>query len=198
MSANKKVLDDILGELKSLRKLQEKYSVKVDLIVEVINHMHSKIADISCKIDLNSSSLNIQSSAKTTKKTKSSAEAGGNKPKLNIMSYFKLKYKEDRESLNEIISEKETEDLFLKFENELKTKKKSGLETAKLALVYKELFRKNEQKIKMLRGMKEAEEELEAEKHQQEILECEIQEEQECDAVSDYEEEEEEEEDDDA
>ena len=177
MSSNKKVLDDILGEIKSLKKLQKEYNGKVDMLMEVINHMHAKVADISCKIDLNSSSLNTQISIKPSiKKGKPILSTVDiKKPKLNIMSYFKLKYKEDRESLKDIISDKELDELFERFEDELKTKKKSNLESAKLALVYKELIRGNDLKQKMLRNMKEKEEEEEAEKLQKEILENEIQ-----------------------
>ena len=43
------------------------------------------------------------------------------------MSYFKLKYKENKESLKNIISDKEINELFLKHEDDLKTKKKSNM-----------------------------------------------------------------------
>lgn len=172
---NKKILDDILQEVKILKKeikALKDDNIKLSIITEEMSHMHQKIADISCKIDLVSSSATVSSGVKSPQvKKKAVIEK---KAKLNIMTYFKIKFKEDREALNHIISPKEEEKIYEMHAAELKNKKKSSLETTKVSILYKELIKPSASKTKLLRALKEKEEEDENEKAQEEILENDI------------------------
>jgi hypothetical protein len=131
------------------------------------------INDLSAKKDLELCQLNIKPVNKTVKKKLTTVAVDEKKPKMNIMAYFKLKYKEDPTFIYDIINEQEINDLFKKNEAELKTKKKANLESAKASLIYKELISKNKSNQTRLRTKKEQEEDAEF-PHQEEIVECDV------------------------
>jgi len=156
-SVNKKLtetIDLLLSEVKDLKKIIKTQNIDINIIKENTNLIQIKVSDLSCKIDYDISTLNITSS-----KTQKNKIADDKKPKLNIMSYFKLKYKTNPDSLDSIISKKEIEDLFKRFADDIKAKgKKKDTETYKSTLIYKELLKTSSEKTKLLRAMKETEE----------------------------------------
>jgi hypothetical protein len=155
-TSNKKLVDMIellLSEVKDLKKIIKTHSIDLNIIKENSNLIQLKVSDLSCKVDLDISTLNI------TSKSSNRVKVDDKKTKLNIMSYFKLKYKTDPSSLDSIISKKEIDDLFKKYADELKSKgKKKDAETFKATLIYKEILKPSAEKTKLLRAMKETEE----------------------------------------
>lgn len=156
-NTNKKLtetIDLLLNEVKELKKIIKAQNIDISIIKENTNLIQIKVSDLSCKIDYDISTLNITSS-----KTLKSKVTDDKKPKLNIMSYFKLKYKTTPDSLDSIISKKEIEDLFKRFADDIKAKgKKKDTEAYKSTLIYKELLKLSPEKTKLLRAMKETEE----------------------------------------
>jgi hypothetical protein len=158
-SVSKKALDSISAELIALKAMQNEYKTEILTIKEILHRIDAKVSDLSCKVDMDISTLNITTTTKQPKK-KPILEIPLKKAKVNIMSYFKLKFKESPESLKHIISEAEIKKLYLEHSDELKGKKKATLEGAKVALLYRELIKKNKEKNNLLRIMKEKEEEI--------------------------------------
>jgi hypothetical protein len=166
----KKELGDLRKDVALIKKIQKTDEEKLDLMVESINRIHIISSDLSCKLDLTTSSMNIQTAKPAVKKTKSSDKEPAKK--MNIMSYCKAKYKEGIAAFNNIITEEDVAELFEKHSAELKTKKKANLESTKANLIYKELIRKNDKKLDMLKSMqKKEEEELEFARSQREMIE---------------------------
>lgn len=143
----------LLGEVKDLKKIIKTQNIDINIIKENSNLIQVKVSDLSCKIDYDISTLNI-TSTKTLKKV-----VEDKTPKVNIMSYFKIKYKSMPESLESIVSKKEVDELLVIHDANLKKKdKKTDIETTIANLIYKELIKPSDKKMKLLRTMKETEE----------------------------------------
>ena len=194
--SNKKTLDDIFSEIKNIKKLIQELDVRSATIEETNNLQMHIINDISAKLDIEfcainlktnnmanggsskiadksvsaiSDSKNTTTNEKNTKKKSVKEEV--DKKKMNIMAYFKHKWKEGPETLYDVLDKKEIEKILKSHENELKNKK-GDIEAAKASIIYKELISGNKTNQNRLRTKKEKEEEVE---HQAEIIECNVQ-----------------------
>lgn len=175
-SATKKMLEEILAEMKSFKSLFQEQSIMVAANREMLNMILAKVSDLGCKVDLDICGLNI--TKVNNKADKASEKCGADKkPKINIMTYFKNKYKTAPESLNHIISEAEVNKVLEKHATELNSKKKNNLESAKLTLIYKELIKDDKEKSKLLKQLKYSEEVEEDVKNISEITESVIEDE---------------------
>lgn len=155
VQSNKKLVDTLellLSEVKDLKKIISSHSTDLSIIKENSNLIQLKVSDLSCKIDFDISTLNITTSKnKTVDKEK--------EKKLNIMTYFKIKYNEFPDSLESIVSKKEIDELFKLHSNDIKLKgKKKEDNIYKAGLIYRELFKSDNNRLKLLRAMKETEE----------------------------------------
>lgn len=186
-ASNKKLLElveKMYSEIKDLKQIVKTHGTSINMINENVKFIHVKVSDLSCKVDFDISTLNITSSKATTKSLKNNASTDSDKkPKLNIMSYFKGKYKlsiqvpgfvdpvtkvqytkENIDAANAVISQivtkAEINKLFENYTDEIKakSKKKDTLETFKASLIYKELIKENTNKVAMLRSLKDSEE----------------------------------------
>jgi hypothetical protein len=147
-------IDLILAEVKDLKKIIKAHGIDLSIIKENSNLIQLKVSDLSCKVDMDISTLNI-----TSCKTLKGKPVDDKKVKLNITSYFKLKYTTMPESLEAIVSKAEINALFEKFASEIKAKgKKKDSDPFKITLIYREILKNNADKIKLLRAMKETEE----------------------------------------
>ena len=136
------ILKSIQDEMKELKSLVSELNEKNNLLEDLLNLIHFKVSDLSCKVDEEASTINLVKS--TNKKLKSvSKSQSSKKNKMNIMTYFKNKYKQTPEVFDEIISEEDLKRLWKKYEKELSTKKKTNLETSKLTLIYKNFLKKD-------------------------------------------------------
>ena len=123
---------------------------------ELVALTHQKVADLHCKIDEGACTVHLVKS--TGKKKNVSKSLSSRKNKMNIMTYFKSKYRNTPEIFDEIITKEDLSDLFKKHSDVLKTKKKNNIESYKLTLIYKALIKGNKENIKFVRDMKEKEE----------------------------------------
>lgn len=160
-ATNKKLQETVTSienEVKNIHKLLKSFSIDMAIIKENSNLTQIKVGDLSCKVDMDISTLNITSSKAATKSVKAGSADPGKKP--NIMSYFKLKWKEDPKLLSSIISETEVKELFTKYASEIaaKSKNKDTLNNFKATLAYKDLIKLIPENLKRLRAMKEKEE----------------------------------------
>jgi hypothetical protein len=163
LNDTEKAINALLEEVKELKKIMKLTSVDINILKENSNMVLAKVSDLSCKIDLDISTLNIQNG--NTIKKSAPAKVSSNKDdilerKLNIMTFFKAKFKDDFDSLKNIITKDEIDKLFKEhqFEIDGKAKKKDVLDKFKAGLVYKELIKPNDDKMKKLRSLKEREE----------------------------------------
>lgn len=169
MSGNgKKILEtieEVLKEITSLKKQVKDLEKSVkqkenqsNIDSETLQHIHSVVSDISCKLDEGTHSIATTSTKKSTTK---SSKTSDSKPKLNIMTFFKQKYKEDPDSMKKIVSKEEIEKLFKDHADELGKKKKNTLQQAQVSLIYKELIKDSSDKLEKLRKFKKQEEDKE-------------------------------------
>jgi hypothetical protein len=163
MSSNNKQLLDIIekvfNEVKEIKKMIALHNIDLNIIKENSNLTHFKVSNLSSKVDLDISTLNI-TSTETVVKNNTSNSTGSIKKKQNIMAYAKTKFKDDPDMIYKIVGKEAIEELFEKHADELKakSKKKETLETFKAALVYKELIKENSDNLAKLRSIKEDEE----------------------------------------
>lgn len=165
MSANKELLafnERILNEIKDLKKLINLMNTDISIIKETSNLTHAKISNLSSKVDLNISTLNICSTDTIVKSPAATSTGLTPKRKPNIMVWSKNKFKTDPELIYDIVGKKNVESLFDKFKKELadkKTGKKDAYDTYRAELVYKELIKKNKDYVEKLKNIKAQEEE---------------------------------------
>ncbi len=173
-NANKKMLDDLMSEVKNIRKLLDELSIR-QASVEEIGHMSMRLLnDLSAKKDLELCSLNLKIPAAKKSGASSSKSSALNSKKMNIMAYFKHKYKEDPTFLYDIITEEEMESALSKYSAEINKKKNKGdIESAKANILYKEFMTNNKVNQNRLRSKKEQEEEKYM-VQQEELEECDI------------------------
>lgn len=163
MSKKEDTIAAITKELDEIKKAYAQQSKELKNVRELLELTYQHVSDLNCKVDLNISTLNIS--------TNKSAKSEEKKPRANIMIYFKTKYKEDPDSLSDIIPEEDVDEIKEKYKTELKAKKsQSAKETALIGYIYKDLIRNNKEKLDKLRALKDSEE-------QNEDVEGEIQEE---------------------
>lgn len=153
------IMKTIQEELKSVKTVVMELKNDSALNKELISMIHFRVSDLSCKVDESCSTINLVTSKNT--KTKSISKSVSTKKKLNIMSYFKVKYKEDPEKFKNIFTQKDVDSLYEKFASEINSRKKGTVSSYKISLIYKEIIKKDKNKIKMLRNLKEKEEEEE-------------------------------------
>ncbi len=170
-SSSKKILDDVLNEVKALKKIQQENLIKQDAIEEMCHLMLRLLNDLSAKKDIELCSLNIKLPSAKPQKSKLDT-SNVDKKKMNIMAYFKYMYTKDPATLYHIINAEEMNSVLNKHESELSSKKKGNIELAKATILYKDLISGNKSKQNLLRSMKEQEVEAEA-TFQSEINECE-------------------------
>lgn len=156
------LLNMLLAEVKELKKVIKIYSIDMNIIKENTNLINAKVSDLSSKVDLDLCSINITTS-KSIANNKSDKSLLDKAKNPNIMSYFKQKYRDSPESLFEIIKPEELTKLFAEDAVELnkRMQKKDTAKTIdvyKAGLIYKKLFKDNQDRIKKLRAMKEKEE----------------------------------------
>ncbi len=162
-SANKKLLEDILAEVKTIKKIQQDRQIKENANEELLHLILQQLNDLSVKKDLEINMLSLKNdSEKVPKKRPNGSVKAPSKKKMNIMAYFKYKFTEDPEFLYDIIPKEEIEAVLKAKESELKLKKKGNLEQAMASIIYKELISGNKTRQAHLRTKKEQEEELEA------------------------------------
>jgi hypothetical protein len=160
-SANKKLLEDILAEIKSIKKIQRDRQIKEDANSELLHLILQQLNDLSVKKDLEINMFSLKNDAEKAPKKKSTGHVKVSEgKKMNIMAYFKYKFTEDPESLYDIISKEEIENTLKAKESELKLKKKGNLDQAKASIIYKDLISGNKTRQARLRTKKEQEEEL--------------------------------------
>lgn len=155
-----KEIIDLKKNVKDLEKVVKQNENQSNIDSEILQHIHSVVSDISCKLDLGVPSIATTSVKKSSSKSTTKTNADS-KPKLNIMTFFKQKYKDDPESMESFLSKKEIEDLFKKHSSELGKKKKSTLQQAQISLIYKELIKDNSDKMEALRKLKKEEDDKE-------------------------------------
>lgn len=166
-----KKIEEILSEVKELKSIQKKHEITMNTLSTVLFEIQKKVSDLSSKVDMDISTLNITTVNNSTKTVSKTVKA----PVKNIMTYFKFKYNEDPSSLNEIVSEKEIKELFEKHKKEIDARKGNKLDIFKGTLIYKHLIKDNKGKTALLRSMKECEE-LENTPIEKEITNTEVQE----------------------
>lgn len=178
MSSVNKKIDEILLELKELKKILKAHEKlihelhdKSDISNEMQHLSTQLINDFCSKRDVENCATNLKND--TVKASKKKSPAASDKKKMNIMAYFKYKYTEDPESLYDIISKEEIEVVLKSHESELKSKKKGNLEQAKATVIYRDLISGNKVNQSRLRTKKEQEEESET-ILQEEIIECDV------------------------
>lgn len=139
------ILKSLQAEVKELKSLVILLNEKNDSMEELLNLIHYKVSDLSCKVDEEASTINLVKS--TNKKIKSvSKSQSSRKNKMNIMTYFKNKYRNTPEVFDEIISKEDLERLWTKYEREISSKKKNNVETYKLTLIYRNFLKKDKSK----------------------------------------------------
>lgn len=142
-------LELVMKEMEDIKKLLKKLESQLILNTEVTNHMHAKVSDISSKYDYNMA-------APGSSKSKKGAAKDSEKKKVNIMTFFKNKYKEDASYFENIISEEEINKILEDHADEIekKKKKKQPLDTYIPQLLYK-YIKDDDKKMKLLRSMKD-------------------------------------------
>jgi hypothetical protein len=168
MSAiNKKLADSIDMILKEIKEIKSDIKLlKSDISIdrELINLIHIKVSDLSSKVDLDISTLNI-TNKNTTKKTNTSTESE-KKTKPNVMVFFKNKFKSDPESISFLYTKAELDKLFKDHADDIRKKssKKETGDNFKAGLVYKYLIKEHadtKNRVKKLKDLKESEESAE-------------------------------------
>jgi hypothetical protein len=165
MSSNKQLMEfneRLLAEVQSLKKIIEIMRTDINLIKEVSNLSHAKVSNLSSKIDLNISTLNITSNDAMIKSPAATSTGVVPKRKPNIMNYAKTKFKTDPELIYSVVGKKNVDALFEKFKKELNDKKsgkKDAYDTFKAKIVYENLIQKNKDNLEKLKNIKEQEEE---------------------------------------
>jgi hypothetical protein len=163
-AANKKLSDSIDMILKELKEIKSDIkTLKNDTSVdrELMNLIHVKVSDLSSKVDLDISTLNITTKT-TTKKTNTVTESE-KKTKPNVMVFFKNKFKTDPESVSFLYTQIELDKLFKEHADIIRTKssKKETGDNYKAGLVYKHLIKDHsdsKNRVKKLKDLKESEE----------------------------------------
>lgn len=156
-AANKKLQDSVDMILKEI--LSIKSSIAVDR--ELMNLIHVKISDLSSKVDLDISTLNI--TTKTTTKKSNTVTESEKKTKPNVMVFFKNKFKTDPELVSFLYTQSELDKLFKDHADDIRKKssKKETGDNFKAGLVYKHLIKDHadsKNRVKKLKDLKETEE----------------------------------------
>lgn len=150
--------DKLVKKIELLNKTHENMQTTIDLNHEISNRILFQVSNLSCKVDEKAAVVYLSASAAADKKESKNSSVDADKSiPTNIMSYFKIKYNNDPKSISHIISNTEVNLVFTKHAADLKNKKSQSLETAKVALIYKELIKGNNAKIKLLREMRDIE-----------------------------------------
>lgn len=166
-TTNKKttdLLELILKEIKEIKSEIKLLKNDASIDRELINLIHIKTSDLSSKIDLDISTLNI-TTKNTTKKTNTSTESE-KKTKPNVMVFFKSKFKNDPDSVSFLYTQAELDKLFKDHADDIRKKssKKETGDNFKAGLVYKHLIKEHadtKNRVKKLKDLKEAEENAE-------------------------------------
>lgn len=173
----KKSNDDyIKNELKELRKENAMLTSTINVMKGLLINIDQKVSDLSTKRDITYATLGVANKPVTKSKAGSSKDDSA-KPKLNIMSYFKLKYKmsiqtkpsndisqeeitEAKKIMNDIFPDANTiQNLFEEHSSELNNKKVGEpLDKARAALIYTHLIKPNKSITDQLRSIKDTEE----------------------------------------
>ncbi len=164
---HKKMLKTLIDEVKDLKKSMKDLYMR-HATIEELGHLSIRLLnDLSAKKDLELCSMGVKN---TSKKNTSSDTQIVDSKKMNIMAYFKYKYKENPASLYDIIDEKEMSFTLEKNKTELKSKKKTDLAAAEASILYKAFINGNKTNQNRLRSKKDKEEE-EAVVHKKELIE---------------------------
>lgn len=166
--------DLILKELTDIKNIMIAHDTAIkehkdlfNYMIGLLNEIHPKVSDLSCKVDLDVCTLNI---TKTSKKSGGSATIP-KKTKPNIQIYFKNKFKQNIESIKHIISDDEINSIFAQNEKDIKKKKDADSQLSfKATLIYKAI-KEDSEKLKKLKSMKEKEEQEEESESIQELEE---------------------------
>jgi hypothetical protein len=153
-------IEKVLREIKDIKRILESLVTDNNINKENINQMLVKVSDLSCKVDLDISTLNITS--KTVGKVEGSGTTSVAPKAQNVMAYFKAKYLLDPEAfIGTVITQADVDKVFLEHEDTLNTKSKSKTKDAlpkeQAALIYKCLIQKDDSRKKKIKAMKEAE-----------------------------------------
>jgi hypothetical protein len=151
----------LLAEVQSLKKIIEITRTDVNLIKEVSNLTHAKVSNLSSKVDLNISTLNIASNDSIAKSPVATSTGVVPKRKPNIMAWTKTKFKTDPELIYSVVGKNNVDALFEKFKKELNDKKsgkKDAYDTFKAKIVYENLVQKNKDNLEKLKNIKSQEE----------------------------------------
>jgi hypothetical protein len=162
-----------LADVKSTLKRLEQDSKKSDHIINLcqvsVDALTSRVANMDSKMDIHLNTLAIvptKAIAKVAKGTTtntlipSSTNVLFDGKKLNVMTYFKLKWKTDPKSVAHIISQDEIDAVFNEKNNALEIASKKKAEdvlSCKATLLYKNLIKGNTNRDKTLKSMKEME-----------------------------------------
>lgn len=163
---------EIVTHLKFLKKEIADMKEQNSLNAETLANIHQVTEDSSRKIDemLNVTGLkhpviSNKNSQKTKSSRKKSNPSKAVKPKNtekkkelhgNIYTYFKCKYKNNKDFILNIMNQKEIDALFKEHEKSLKNKKDDKMLTAQIKILY-DAIRINKTNMKNLRAMKEKE-----------------------------------------
>ena len=163
-TSNKKLQDSVDVIFKEITEIKLDFkSLKSDIATnrEMLNLIHVMLSDLSSKVDLDISTLNI-TTKNSTKKSNTATESE-KKTKPNVMVFFKNKFKTDPESVSFLYTQSELDQLFKDHADDIRKKslKKETRDNFKAGLVYKHLIKDHadsKNRVKKLKNMKEAEE----------------------------------------
>jgi hypothetical protein len=174
----KKTLSDILLKVSNCTTVNTDLQKDVKIIVELVNTMDQRVADISMKVDqfLNAGSKkpkaipkkittpvkkvvkkvpikkNVVNNSDDDTEIAETTETAGVVPIgeiKNILSYFKTRYVEDPECFSEYLEENQAKSLFMEHENTINSKKEGEARTKhKATILYKALTKTQKSKIR--------------------------------------------------
>ena len=180
LKKNDDYLKKIFDELIEIKKVVTNFTSQISEIRENLNLTKVHVMDLSSKVDLNISTLNITSSNASKNnvvKASSVGRSDTNKKvkSLNIMSYFKLKYKLSQQDPDDITSQEEIDEaikiidsvlpkkemdaIFEKYKDEIKNKSpKKDIITYKATLLSKECIKDKPagKTLRIIKGQEES------------------------------------------
>lgn len=141
---DKKLLEEVLKEVKSLKNVVDNYKKRVESTEECVQLLLQSTADISAKLDA-ALSINVKD-VKTSKKD--------DQKQPNIMVYFKTKYQQDPSFVYSLVSKEKIDKTLAEHSDYLKSRKSNGPDFVQATLIYKEYFKDADmqKKLKSLRS----------------------------------------------